>query len=180
MHWFREFQRFSAALRRKDPAVFEPAAIAKLDRAAGQMFPGSTAAVARPVARDTYELNAILLSAAPQSAQIPIDFPGPVDIVGVHASIVDLGAPGPLPAATLDDIRVAVQVNDTTYRTVQRSAGGSGNNIVLSAFVEPTRVYSERIDNEQPRIAATFSWRLGQDTRRDTAIALSFFTRPIR
>lgn len=182
MHWFKGFSQFAAALRRKDQSVFDPKLIAKIERAARDMFPGSNVAESMPVARDTYELSADLLSGNPQTNLVSLDFPGPVDIVGILASLTDLGTPPALPTATADDVRVSLRINEQMYRTVQRSGvatGSNGSTVVLAFLVMPSRVFAERITNSQPKIDVQFSWRRGVGTRRDTAISLAFLTRPI-
>jgi hypothetical protein len=178
MHFVKPLVRLAALIRRKDAAVFDPRTLRAVERAIDNAFPGAQAAQTVPVSRDVWELNTNLVSANAQSNLVAIDFPGPVDIVGVRVSLDVYGAEA-LPAPTTDDIRIQLRVNEQMYRTANRQVAGAGSTVPLSAFVSTSRIYCDRLRNGSPKVDAVFSWRRGANVKQSVNISLTFFTNPI-
>jgi hypothetical protein len=177
---FISLQKLMALLRSKSQRAFDPKVIEQVERAAMRVFPGSFVARHQPVATDTWEVSADLLSANPSGALVPIDFPGKIDLVGASFDILDKGTPLGLPPATINHIRIAFRVDDQVYKTVARFAGSNGQTVQASALSDINRILAVRLAGSIPKVAVQYFWRAGvQGTVRDVNIALAFFTNPL-
>lgn len=143
------------------------------------------------VAPYTWEVQAALGGATLQTGRIPLDFRGPVEIVGFYPSIIVDGAPagGALVAPTLDDVLVLLDVNNEkrfTNRLEQTTGAATGAGFVtLGALgaARAQRFMSLRITNARPDVGVQFRWKVappgGGPIYEDAMIGLAFFAKYI-
>lgn len=139
------------------------------------------------VAPFTWEVQAELGRTVLQTGRIPLDFRGPVEIVGFYPSVIASSAVGGgLLAPTLDDILVLLDVNNEqrfTNRLEQTTAAATGAGFVtLGALgaARAQRFLDLKIRNARPDVGVQFRWKRdpnGVAIYQNALIGLAFFAR---
>jgi len=136
----------------------------------------------KPAARDTWELQGVLLGTQETSVTVKMDFPGPCRLVGMYPSLSGIPATGGLETPTLDDImllldfnqerRYTSQVGQTT--AAQRAAGF----VTLNSMNTLYRDLDIEVMNSRPVMDVQFRWKRftqGTPIFPDRIISLAFF-----
>lgn len=135
----------------------------------------------KPVAALTWELRASLSRSAPATDRIPLQFPKPMLVVGMKATVIRDSYAGALAIPTTADILVLLDLDEQkrfTARAQSSSAGQNSQFINLSALDTQYRDVLINADSPQPVFGATFAWwhyESGTPRYEDAAIALSLF-----
>ena len=139
------------------------------------------------VAPFTWEVQATLGRTTLQTGRIPLDFRGPVEIVGFYPSVIDGSAVGGgLTVPGLDDILVLLDVNNEqrfTNRLEQTTAAATGAGFVtLGALgaARAQRFLDLKVRNARPDVGVQFRWKRdpsGGAIHEDAIIGLAFFAR---
>lgn len=139
------------------------------------------------VAPLTWEVQATLGRTTLQTGRIPLDFRGPVEIVGFYPSVIaGSAAGGALVAPTLDDILVLLDANNQerfTNRLEQTTAAATGAGFVTLGALgseRAARFVDLKIRNARPDVGVQFRWKrdpAGGAIYEDAIIGLAFFAR---
>ncbi len=135
----------------------------------------------KPFAADTWELRAFLSGTDAETDRLPLNFPRPKLIVGVHSVVIRGSYGGGVAIPAPEDILVLFDLDNMRRFTSEGQSSNAGQN---SSFVNlsslDTRYRDLLIDCNapQPVIGLTFAWwHFEPGTRRyeDAEIAVSFF-----
>ena len=135
----------------------------------------------KPVAPDTWECRALLSRTEEETDRIPIQFPKPMLVVGVKATVIRGSYVGNLAIPTIEDILVLVDLDEQRRFTAraQSSAAGEGAQFAnLSALDTRYRDLYINANAPQPVFGFTFAWwhfESGTPRYEDAEIAVSLF-----
>lgn len=136
----------------------------------------------KPSARDTWELQGVLLGAQETSETIKMDFPGPCKIVGMYPSLSGPAATGGLVVPTLDDIMMLLDFNQKRQYTAQvgqtSQAQRAQGYVTLNAMNTIYRDLDIEIENARPVMDVQFRWKRftqGSPLFTDQVVSLAFF-----
>lgn len=136
----------------------------------------------KPVAAKTWELRALLSRLAPLTDRIPLQFPTPMLVVGMKATVIRGSyAGGGLVVPTVDDIMVLLDLDEQrrfTARAQSSAAGANAQFVNLSALNTQYRDVLINASSPQPVFGATFAWwhyESGVPRYEDAEVALSLF-----
>jgi len=138
------------------------------------------------VAPLTWEVQASLGGTVLQTGRIPLDFRGPVEIVGFYPSVIATSAALGLLTPTLDDILVLLDANNQerfTNRLEQTTAAATGAGFVTLGALgseRAARFVAIKIRNARPDVGVQFRWKrdpAGGAIYQDATIGLAFFAR---
>lgn len=144
------------------------------------------AALHAPVAPLTWEIQAELPDQQQQTGRIPLDFRGPLEIVGLHPTVIATTAAANLRDPNPDDLLALIDINNEerlTNRLEQGGAAGPGSSFVsLSALgVLLPRLLRKRITNARPNVAIQFRWKravvVGMPYYQDAIVSVAFMVR---
>jgi len=160
-----------------------PEELAVISDAVTQDWEGSETALMAPAAPYTWEERAEMLGANAESQRLAIQFPHAVEIVGIYAAVVPINLGGALRVPTLDDIDVALDLNNTKFQTnaqgVSVPGGPLGGNFVTltSLTVLTPRNLRWRILGVNPNVGIQFRWKLGPGVYEDSLVSMAFLWR---
>lgn len=136
----------------------------------------------KPAARDTWELQGVLLGTQETSETIPMYYPGPCRIVGVYPSLSGIPADEDFETPTLDDIMVSLDFNQKRKYTAQvgqtSQAQRSQGFVTLNSLNTIYRDLDIEVTNERPVMDVQFRWKRftqGTPIFPDRIVALAFF-----
>jgi hypothetical protein len=136
----------------------------------------------KPAARDTWELQGVLLGAQETSEVVKMDFPGPCKIVGMYPSIIDTTATGGLISANLDAIMLLLDFNQKRQYTAQvgqtSQAQRAQGFVTLNSLNTLYRDLDIEVTNERPVMDVQFRWKRftqGTPIYQDLIVSLAFF-----
>ena len=136
----------------------------------------------KPAARDTWELEGVLLGTDETSETIKMDFPGPCRLVGMYPSLSGVPATGGLETPTLDDIMVLLDFNQKRQYTARvgqtTGAQRAQGYVTLNAMNTLYRDLEIEVTNERPVMDVQFRWKRftqGTPIFPDRVISLAFF-----
>lgn len=153
-----------------------PAQLSDLERQAALAFDGAWVTQTAPFAPVTWEGETLMASNMLESGRIDLRFTRPVEIVGIYASIVPVGAVGR--AATLDDLACQIDIDRQAFRTSSiTDTCATSNFVVLGALACTQRQLGIRIESASPNVGLTFRWRVGTGVCKDSLVAATCFCR---
>ena len=125
------------------------------------------AALVAPCAPFTWEVFAELTGSDQATARIPIEFPRPVEILGMRPSVIAI-TDGALRVPTADDLLALVDANSERRYTnalgVSGPATGNAGSFAtlasLSTQGQQGRLVRIRLENAKPTMGVTFRWKL--------------------
>lgn len=136
----------------------------------------------KPAARDTWEIQGVLLSTQERSEVVPMYFPGPCRIVGLYPSLSGIAPVDPLVAPTLDDIMVSVDFNQERKYTSQIGQTSQAQRmqsfVTLNAMNTLYRDLDIEVLNARPTMGVQFAWKRftqGTPIFPDRIVSLAFF-----
>ena len=136
----------------------------------------------KPAARDTWELQGVILGAQETSETISMDFPGPCRIVGMYPSLSGVPATGGLETPTLDDIMLLLDFNQQRKYTAQvgqtTAAQRAQSFVTLNAMNTVYRYLDIEVTNARPVMGVQFRWKRftqGTPIFPDRVVSLAFF-----
>jgi len=135
----------------------------------------------KPVAANTWELRASLSRTVTNTDRIPLQFPRPMLVVGMHAVVIRGSYVGGLAVPTVEDILVLLDLDEQrrfTARAQSSAAGANSTFVNLSSLDTRYRDLLINADAPQPVFGATFAWwhfEAGVPRYEDAEIALSLF-----
>lgn len=142
------------------------------------------AALHAPVAPLTWEVQVALPDAQQETARIPLDFRGPLEIVGLYPSVIRSTNAGGLVVPTTEDILCLIDINNEerlTNRLEQGSAAGPGSVFVTLAAlgVQVPRLLRKELKNARPNVNVQFRWKraVGAAFYEDAIVSLAFMVR---
>jgi hypothetical protein len=176
--------QFVNRVRRAPADGSDPRLLGRLEALALAAFDGALVALHAPIADRTWEVRGMLLSAqAGPGSRIPIQFPEPIEIVGMNPIVVTTGA-GPLLHATPDDIDVAIDVNQASYQTSGEgvtspaNANPTGQFISLSHLsIQTPRLWMWRLNAARPEVGFTLRWKRGANVYEPAMVCIGIYGR---
>lgn len=176
------------AKARQSPAfASDPVLLDGLERAARNANDGAVAALHAPVASETWEARAIMLGAQQTSERVPMRIPYESVIVGFYPTVISLGTPGAMIKATLDDVDVAIDVDNKEVITSAQgyttpgSTGRDGSFVTLGSLgVQTPRLIWLVLDRISNDLGVTYRWKRGPGVYENAIVSLGFFIRPMR
>jgi len=136
----------------------------------------------KPAARDTWELQGVLLGSQETSETIQMPFPGPCRLVGVYPSLSGVPATGGLETPTLDDIMVLLDFNQKRKYTAQvgqtSQAQRAQGFVTLASMDTRFRDLDIEVMNDRPVMDVQFRWKRftqGTPIVPDRVVSLAFF-----
>lgn len=166
--------------RRAPVDASDPRVLEALERAARRSFDGAWVARQQPIAPLTWEVQAPLLGANPETARVALEFPRPVELVGLAATVEVTAAGGTVP--TLDNIAVAIDLNNqeriTSAQGITAGAGGvNGTFVTLSSMTNDKRLLGLKCDVAKPNVGFSFRWKRGAGVFQNSLITVAVFAR---
>lgn len=147
----------------------------------------SYVALQAPVAWRTWEAQTQLTSAAPESPSAALEYPHPVEIVGLLPVIVPLRPQLPQPGLvvpTLDDVLVSVQWDQEQTATAgqdQTAQTGRSSFVTASSLsIIPARLWKIEIVSPKPVVTFSWRWKQGPNVFVDSLCSVATFVRPLR
>lgn len=117
----------------------------------------------KPSARDTWEIQGVLLGTLEVSEVVPLEFPGPCKIVGVYPSLSGPPAGGGLVVPTLDDIMVLLDFNQQRRYTAQvgqtTQAQRAQGFVTLKSMDTQVRDLDIEVTNPRPVMSIQYRWK---------------------
>ena len=142
--------------------------------------------LASPVSPLTWESETQLPGTLVETARIPLQFRGPVEITGFYPSVIAITETN-LRVPTPQDIAVMIDINDQeriTNRLENTTGAGSSRAFVTLASMSAAianRLVRLQLKNASPDVGVTFRWRVppvgGVAVYEDALIGLAFFCR---
>lgn len=183
------FQRLGELLRLADDAPESAVrnAIKRARELASDMWSDAFVAMQAPVAWRSWETSAPILSAQAESPGSAIEYPHPVEIVGLFPVIVpakpNVPAPG-LAVPTLDDMLLSVtwdQEQTATAGQDQTSQAGRSSYVTASGLsILTPRLWCIRIESPKPVLSFTWRWKQGPGVFVDSIASVQTFVRPLK
>lgn len=143
-------------------------------------------ALQAPVAWRTWEAVTTLSSSATDSPSSALEYPHPVEIVGMLPVIVPRlpNVPNPgLVVPTLDDVIVSVQWDQEQTATAAQDqtaqAGRSSFVTASSLSIIPARLWQIRIESPKPVVTFNWRWKQGTNIFVDSICSVATFVRPL-
>ena len=162
------------------------ALLAKAKKAADEWAGNSYVALQAPIAWRTWEATTPLSSSASESASAALEYPHPVEIVGLLPIIAPLRPNVPQPGLvvpTLDDVTVAVQWDQEQTATAsqdQTAQAGRSSYVTASALSSiPARLWMIRIESPKPVVTFSWRWKQGVNVFVDSVCSMATFVRPL-
>lgn len=147
----------------------------------------SYVALQAPIAWRTWEAQTQLTSGAPESPSAALEYPHPVEIVGLLPVIVPLRPQLPQPGLvvpTLDDVLVSVQWDQEQAATAgqdQTAQAGRSSFVTASALsIIPARLWKIEIVSPKPVVTFSWRWKQGPNVFVDSLCSVATFVRPLR
>lgn len=136
----------------------------------------------KPAARDTWEIQGVLLGTQERSEVVPMYFPGPCRLVGVYPSLSGIPATGGLETPNLDDILVSLDFNQERKYTSQvgqtTQAQRMQSYVTLNALNTVYRDLDIEVLNARPQMGVQFAWKRftqGTPIFPNRVVSLAFF-----
>ncbi len=140
-----------------------------------------------PATEWTWELRDSLPGATQETPRLSLNFPGPIEVLGVHPSVALAGAPagGALIVPTTEDILVRLDANQKERITNTTGRGTLGvtlgsSLVTLAALASDVRWLRWLVTNAQPDLGVQFRWKpdvSGGAVFEDSIVSLAFFLR---
>ena len=135
----------------------------------------------KPAARDTWELQGVLLDTEETSETIAMDFPGPCRIVGMYPSL-SFEPDDQLETPTLDDIMMLLDFNQERRHTAQvgqtSQAQRAAAFVTVNAMNTLYRDLDIEVTNARPVMGVQFRWKRftqGTPIFPEVIVSLAFF-----
>lgn len=139
-----------------------------------------------PVAWRTWESTTTIAGAAPESPGANLEYPHPVEVVGMYPVVVVAAPNAPAPGfvvPTLDDLLVSVnwdQEQQATANQDQTAQSGRSSFVTASSLsVLVPRLWAIRLESPKPVMNFTWRWKQGVGIFQDSIVSVATFVRPI-
>lgn len=183
-----EILAYLAKARQSPAFASDPVLLDSLEKSARNSMEGAVAALHAPVASDTWESRAILMSDAQQSERVPVRIPYESVIVGLYPSVLPVSSENYTRAyPSLNDIDVSIDIDNKETLTSAQGVTVPGSTVRDGTFVSLaamsiqvprlTWIVLDKVSND---IGVTFKWKLSAGRYQDALVSLAFYIRPLR
>lgn len=181
-----EAEAFLVALR-KNPSLAQDAVLVEnmIRRAHGAMARAHVA-MAAPLAPETWEAQGVLDAATETSAEVGLEFPVPIVVLGFVCTTALQADPGAnvfvIPG--LSDVLVQVVSNRKEQLVTgqqQTTAGDSSNFVSMASLnLNAHRLVGKCIDTPNPKLFFTWRWRAGANVWPGVFPSVAVVWKPLR
>jgi len=181
----RQVADFIARVRSRPVLGSDPAELEALTRAVRESTMDGFAAESAPVAPYRWEQRIQFLGSQLQSNREQFVFPFGVEVLGYIPTIVSLDTPPGALAPTIDDIDVAIDVNQQQYVTnangVTTPGGTQGGNFITLRTIQilDAALFRLQIVGVNPVMGFTLRWKRGANIYQDAIVGIGIVARPL-
>jgi len=143
-------------------------------------------AMQAPVAWRTWESSTVLAGSSLESPTASLEFPHPIEIVGMLPTVVvqkpNVPAPG-LVTPGLDDLLISInwdQEQQATANQDQTATSGRSSFVTASSLsMKIPRLWCIRIESPKPVLNFVWRWKQGTGVFQDSLLSVATFVRPL-
>lgn len=181
-----EVESFLEALRKNPALAQDPVLLGDMIRRAHGAMARAHVAMAAPLAPETWEVQGTLDATTETSAEVGLEFPVPIVVLGFVCTVALQADPGPnvFIVPGLADVLVQLVVNRKEQLVTgqqQTTAGDTSNFVTMASLnLNAHRLVGKCIDTPNPKLFFTWRWRAGANVWPGVFPSVAVVWKPLR